>query len=98
MSISGVILIWLLLNLALASRVVWRHFAGPSSADGSDTLSLIDHRVAAGGGDPWKVDTVEIRRDHRGKLRQSPLVQNNTREALSGGTALRHLPGDAISV
>lgn len=98
MSISGAILIWLLLNFALALRVGRRHFSGPSRADGSDTLSLIDYRVAPVGGDLWKVDTVEIWRDHRGKLRQLPLVQNNSREASSGGSALRHLPGNAISV
>lgn len=97
MSIFGAILFWLLLNLLLASRVVWRHLVGPSHAAGPATLSLIDYHVAAVGGDLSKSDAIEMWRDHRGELRQSPWVQTNSREAYSGST-LRHLPENTISV
>jgi hypothetical protein len=71
MSISGVILIWLLFNLMLAAWIIGRDFVGPALAGSPARLTMIDHHAAAVGGDLWKSDAIEIWRDHEGELQQS---------------------------
>jgi hypothetical protein len=98
MSISGVVLIWLLFNLVFAARVVLGRFVGPARSGSSATLTMIDHHVAAVGGDLWKSDAFEIWQNHKGELQQSLLVQNNSGRAYNAKCAHKHLPGNTISV